>query len=183
MKKIIYLCVLSILTIPFTACSNKNSSENNEEKTLDQKIIENDSRYDASMQRTQDDSIKIIQLANQYLSLLQQNKVDEALSMLQEIDDSANIKPISDSYKSTLKKQLLIYPVLSYQIVDLKIYGARHTDLHYSYEFMQKLANGNLPNTMKGILNPCRIDGNWYLTVNPYSEETQMNTIDNSKYN
>jgi len=183
MKKLFYLCILFAIVVCYTACGNKNKSESNEEMSVVDQIVENDSRYDKFMLRSKDDSTKIVELATQYLNLLKENKIDEAISMLHEIDDSANVKPLSDSFMSTLKKQLNRFPVLSYTIDDFQIFSAQHTDLHYTYEFMHKPEGSDIPNTLKGVLSPCRVNGEWYLTISPDLVDTKMNDIENSKYN
>lgn len=182
MRRLLYLFVLSALTFSFIACGNKDKSNENE-NTLTDQILDSDSRYDKLMLRTKEDSTKIIELATQYLDLLQQNRIDEALSMLYEVDDSAKVTPLSDSFKTNLKKQLKSFPVLSYQIDYFKIFEALNTELRYTYEFVDKPEGSPLPNTMKGVLSPCRIDGKWYLTISPDLVDTERNNIENSKYN
>ena len=131
MRRLLYLFVLSALTFSFIACGNKDKSNENE-NTLTDQILDSDSRYDKLMLRTKEDSTKIIELATQYLDLLQQNRIDEALSMLYEVDDSAKVSPLSDSFKTNLKKQLKSFPVLSYQIDYFKIFEALNTELRYT---------------------------------------------------
>ena len=149
-----------------------------------EEVIKRNSRYDVNMTRTSDDSTTIVKMATQDLDLLKQNKVDEALDLLFEVNESSEMQSLSDSYKTVLKNNLKKFPVLSYSIDDYHLYSDNDVDVRYTYEFMVKPdgAPENLPTTMKGALNPVRINGQWYLTISEFLKDPERDNIENSKY-
>ena len=181
MRKILYLCILSGFVLVFSSCGSKDKEK---DKSVIDEVIQTNSRYDTKMVRTADDSTTIVKLAVQYLDLLKQNKIDKALDMLYELNESSEMEHLSDSYKTILKNNLKKFPVLSYSLDDYHIYSDTDTDIRYTYEFMTKPegAPENLPTTMKGVLSPVRINGNWYLTVSEFLTDPEMNNMENMKY-
>ena len=83
-----------------------------------------------------------------------------------------------------MKNNLKKFPVLSYSIDDYHLYSDNDVDVRYTYEFMTKPegAPENLPTTMKGVLNPVRINGQWYLTISEFLKDPERDNIENSKY-
>ena len=181
MRKFLYLCILSGLILSLSSCKDKKTEK---ETSVMEEIIKSNSRYDVKMTRTADDSTTIVKMATQYLDLLQQNKIDEALDMLYEINESSEMQSLSDTFRAVLKNNLKKFPVLSYSIDDFHLYTDNDVDVRYTYEFMTKPegAPENLPTTMRGVLSPVRINGNWYLTVSEFLKDPEMNNMENSKY-
>lgn len=180
MRKIFYLCILSGLVWVIASCgNNKAQSETN---TIED-IIKDNHRYDTTMVRTPDDSTAILKMAIEYLELLKQNKIDEALDLLYEVDGDI-AKPLSASRKNVLRNNLKKYPVLSYTIDEFRLYSDMDTDVRFTYDFMVKPegAPENLPTTMKGALNPFRVNGNWYLSISELMNDTEMNDMENENY-
>ena len=180
MRKIFYLCILSGLVWVIASCgNNKAQSETN---TIED-IIKDNHRYDTTMVRTPDDSTAILKMATEYLELLKQNKIDEALDLLYEVDGDI-AKPLSASRKNVLRNNLKKYPVLSYTIDEFRLYSDMDTDVRFTYDFMVKPegAPENLPTTMKGALNPFRVNGNWYLSISELMNDTEMNDMENENY-
>ena len=181
MRKFLYLCILSGLILSLSSCKDKKTEK---ETSVMEEIIKSNSRYDVKMTRTADDSTTIVKMATQYLDLLQQNKIDEALDMLYEINESSEMQSLSDTFRAVLKNNLKKFPVLSYSIDDFHLYTDNDVDVRYTYEFMTKPegAPENLPTTMRGVLSPVRINGNWYLTVSEFLKDPEMNNMENMKY-
>jgi hypothetical protein len=181
MRKFLYLCILSGLILSLSSCKDKKTEK---ETSVMEEIIKSNSRYDVKMTRTADDSTTIVKMATQYLDLLQQNKIDEALDMLYEINESSEMQSLSDTFRAVLKNNLKKFPVLSYSIDDFHLYTDNDVDVRYTYEFMTKPEGSpeNLPTTMRGVLSPVRINGNWYLTVSEFLKDPEMNNMENSKY-
>jgi hypothetical protein len=169
------------LILSLSSCKDKKTEK---ETSVMEEIIKRNSRYDVKMTRTADDSTTIVKMATQYLDLLQQNKIDEALDMLYEINESSEMQSLSDTFRAVLKNNLKKFPVLSYSIDDFHLYTDNDVDVRYTYEFMTKPegAPENLPTTMRGVLSPVRINGNWYLTVSEFLKDPEMNNMENSKY-
>lgn len=174
MKKLFYLCIIVAVGFSFVSCMNK--SPKNEEAE------EQDPYYSSSMNRSAADTAAIMQLATQYLDLLKENKIDEAVNMLYEVD-SVELKPLSDAYKNNVINRLKQYPVLSYTIEELRLYTDDDTELRYVYEFMPKPEGAdNLPNTMKGLIGFFRLGETWYMTIPEDKVDPTINDMKNAKY-
>jgi hypothetical protein len=181
MRKVFYLCALSGLILTLASCGNKKTEE--KEKSVLEKIIEENPRYDVDMIRTKTDSTAMVQMATQFLDLLVQQKEAEALELLYEKTESNEVQPLSAARKAALLKTLKAFPVLSFKIDEFRLYSDFDNEVRYTYEFMQKPEGSNVPNTMKGALVPVRLNGTWYLTIPDTVIETEKNMMDNMKYN
>jgi len=173
MKKFIYLCLVISVGFSFYSCSNK--SPKNEEADVDP-------YYNSSMKRTAEDSATIVQLATQYLDLLKENKLEEAVNMLHDVD-SVDVKPLNEERINALMTNLKRFPVLSYTIDELRLFSDDNTELRFTYEFMPKPEGAeNFPNTMKGLLGFFRLGETWYITVPEDKVDPEINDMENSKY-
>lgn len=174
MKKLIYLCLVFALGVFSWSCSNKKS------KT--EEPVEQDPYYSSSMKRTAADTAAIVELTTQYLDLLKENKIDDALNMLHVVD-SVGLEPLSTERKNMLANNLKRFPVLSYTIEEYRLYSDNNTEVRYVYEFMPKLEGAdNMPNTMKGLVGLFRVDGTWHLTVPEDKVDPEINDMKNAKY-
>ena len=178
MKRFFYLCPILALVFFMMACSDNKKTETS---GIDDMIEENP-YYSSSMSRTAEDTTAIIQLATQYLNLVKENKLDEAVNMLYEVD-SINVQPIDADRKDLVLKNLKRFPVLSYEIVDFRLYSDLNSELRYVYEFMPKPEGADIPNTMKGLIGFFRVDNKWYLTIPQEVVDPVINDRENAKYN
>ncbi len=180
MKRIFYLCLISLSFVFAASCSENKQKQ--EEKTSEELLLESDSRYDTEMTRSKADTTAILNLVSQYLDLAKQNKIDEALLMLHSVD-STGVQPVSENQKRVIMNNLKRFPVLSYEIDEIRLFSDDNTEVRFTYEFMKKPeGRENLPNTMKGVLSPVRVDGQWYLTISSGLQDPEINNISNSKY-
>lgn len=174
MKKFFYLCLIVAVGFSLASCGNKNPK--NEE------AVEQDPYYSSSMERSAADTAAIVQLATQYLDLLKENKINEAVDMLHEVD-SVELKPLSNERKNIVINSLKKYPVLSYTIEEIKMFTDDNTELRYVYEFMPKPEGAdNLPNTMKGLIGFFRLGETWYMTVPEDKVDPTINDMKNAEY-
>ena len=181
MRKLLYLCVFSALALSISSCGDKKPQS---QTSTANDILKQNPRYDTAMVRSHDDSAMIVKMANDYLELLKQNKVDEALGLLYQLDDSSHVIPLSDSRKNVLKTNFSKYPVLSYAIDEYHLYSDFDTDVRYTFDFMVKPegAPENLPTSMKGALSPFRVSGTWYLSVSEVLNDPELKDMENKKY-
>ena len=174
MKKLFYLCMIVAVGFSLASCGNKNPK--NEEAE------EQDPYYSSSMDRSAADTAAIVQLATQYLDLLKENKIEEALNMLYVVD-SVRLEPLSKERKDMLAKNLKRFPVLSYTIEEYRLFTDDNTELRYTYEFMPKPKGAeNFPNTMKGLIGFFRLGETWYMTVPEDKVDPTINDMQNAKY-
>lgn len=167
MKKLFKVTVLlAIIAIAFSC----NSNNKKKDKLLIQDV---DPRMDMSMQRTKQDTERVLNMAKQYLDLLKENNIEAALNQLVEFKNNS-VKPLSSKRRSELKNTIEAFPVHSYKIDEVLLYSDSDTDVRYTITFFEKAKNDNRPNTIKCAVHPKRIRGTWYLTVAESSVENNF---------
>lgn len=177
MKRFLYLSLITALVFSIAACTGKKTEAGGVED-----MMEANPHYSSSMTRTAEDTAAIMQLATQYLDLVKENKLDEAVNLLYEAD-STSLQAIDADRKALVLQNLKRFPVLSYDIEDFRLYTDMSTELRYVYEFMPKPEGANIPNTMKGLLGFFRLDNKWYLTIPQEVIDPEINDMQNAKYN
>lgn len=155
---IVSLCVVAFLT----SCKQGNKVEEKEKSSLEQ-YMEDNCRFDTSMQRTSEDSTAVIALATEFLNLLSKNDAASALDMLYDRDDEELI-PLSAERRQQLQQVFRAFPVLSYKIDGFDFFSDDDSQVKYSYHFMES-TDENLPTSTTGVLNLYRREGKWYLSI------------------
>lgn len=123
-----------------------------------------DPRVDVNMVRTKQDTLTLHALAVTYLDLLKQKNFDQALQMLFE-QSGDSLVSLSETGR---KEQAVLYKnfsVVDYKIDGLSLYSESDTELRYTVTLFEKDKNDDRPNTMKFLLTPRRVDGEWKLMV------------------
>lgn len=121
-------------------------------------------RIDQTMEHSNMDEEELTYLATQYLDFLKAKDFESALAMLKSFDGK-NVVPLSEAQKNSLKRVYVAYPVFGYTIDDIVFYSETDTEIRYSIILFEKQYDDDLPNTVKSILTPKRIDGAWNLCV------------------
>lgn len=163
MKKHIYYPGLIALALAMASCG-----ENKQAKVGDaNSYLKIDRRMDFEVERTGKDTVEVMRLAKQYLELLKNSNYNDALAMLVEVDEQCKeVKPLSDNRAKAILKNMQNFPVLSYNIDELRFYSDMDTEVRYTITWYEKESEEDTrPNTIKGAVFPRRIDGNWFLTV------------------
>ena len=163
MKKFLLIIVCG-LTVCLMSCSDKKNG------TEDKIAIPQDPRTDFSMQRTSQDTTKVMDLASQFLETLKNKDIEGALDQLYEVDGQ-NARPLSPEMRGKLRTTLQAFPVESYQIDEIILFSDSDSEVRYTTEMFKVEDGSNLPNTTKGSLHPYRIDNQWYLTIQMQKNE------------
>ena len=175
MKKLIYLCLIIAVGFAVSSCKDK--------KEVKKQVnpIEENPQYDNTMERSAADTTALVQMATQYLDLLKENKIDEAMAMLHDVD-TTGVQPLSEAHRKSVINNLKKFPVLSYQLEEFRLYSDDQTEMRYVYEFMPKPEGSpDLPNTMKGLIGFFRVDGQWYMTIPDLTTDPTINDLQNAK--
>ena len=162
-----FLILFGALTL-FAACSD--SGKKNKQQVQSNEIVV-DPRVDQTMQRTKTDTMAIYHNVNEYLELLKNNQIEEALSKLYEASGDT-VVPISNENRIKVLQTLDAFPVLDYHIDDLLMYSETDTEVRYTIQFYEKAPDDPRPNTLQCVINPRRVGYYWYLTISPYTIET-----------
>lgn len=135
-------------------------------KKDNQLYIPNDPRMDPSMQRTQEDTLAVLDLANKFLTALKEDDLKGALDQLIEVDSNA-VKPMSEARKRELAQGLGVFPVESYTIDELIMFSDSDTEVRYTTKMFPDSVESKIPGTTKGALHAFRINNEWHLTILP----------------
>lgn len=127
---------------------------------------ETDPRIDQTMVRTAQDTLELTSLVDKYLTSIQQGEYDAAVAMISVYNDSTNtLEPPVDSIVGMLKAQYQNFPVLSYTIDEINLYSETDTEVRYTVTMFECAEGEDLPNTMRFMLLPKRVNGLWTLCV------------------
>lgn len=156
MNKFHYFSIALAASLLLSCSGNKQDTQAAEEQ---------DPRVDREMTRTSQDTMQLKQLATQYLDYLKARDFDSALGMIK-LCDNGDIIELPDSAAQSLRVVYNTYPVVDYHIDDIKLYGEEDTEIEYRVVLFEKTdPNDDRPNTMRFILTPKRIAGQWTLCI------------------
>ena len=112
-------------------------------------------------------------LADNCMKLLKEKRIDEALSMLNEYDDTLkSVKPLSKETEQRLHRTFRVFPVLEYNLSYFSMQLEGLNDVKYNIIFAKEdhpEQNGK-PQT-SFMFNPVKLDGTWYLCVKRSDQE------------
>ena len=157
MKYLVKTLFAVVAAVLLFSCGNKNQAPVEAPEEVDP-------REDQTMVRSGVDTMAILHLVNDYLTKLQENKIDSALDMLYEADGDT-VVPLSAKGKSEILETLKSFPVLKYQIKSLNMFSEQDTEVRYIIEYFEKKEDNPMQNTLQCVINPRRVGYYWYLTV------------------
>ncbi len=146
MKKFL-LPLMALSMILFAACKG-------EQKTESQIFQEG---------LTAQDSTTMLQKCDSCMQFLSEGKIDDALNMLVEYDDSLQqVSPLSDETRASYLRKFTLFPVLKYELKYISFNTEGLNDAKYEVQFGPDEAGA--PKTAY-MFNPVKVDGQWYLCV------------------
>ena len=169
MRHILKIAFGLLFIFLLAACSEKKNS------SIDEVIIP-DPRKDMTMVRSSKDTAEIMKLADDFLQSLKNKDVDGALKQLYTVEHNT-AKQLTAERRIKLEKMFSAIPVEDYKIDQVFLYSDSDTEVRYSVEMFKKPQGSKQPNTIKGALFPCRVNGTWFLTIS--EEKVESNFEDN----
>ena len=113
----------------------------------------------------------VLALADGFLGKLQAGQVEEAVNMIYVLYNDV-VYQKSASYTNQLLQRFRSIPVLSFERVYYSFSTEGNNDISYSYVFAP--ATETMPaQTMKLMLNPVYVDGEWYLTFKDVGQSSK----------
>lgn len=159
--------ILRIIAVAFIAtmvwsCSQKANKTTEELAST---------RVDTSMSRTTEDTLELTSLVDEYLMCIKERKYDVAASMISVYNDKTNtLEAPTDSIVNMLKAQYINFPVLSYRIDEMNLYSETDTEVRYTVTMFECNEREQMPNTIRFMLFPKRINGAWALCIEGRTE-------------
>ena len=136
----------------------------------DKRFIPKDPRTDFQMSRSHEDTIMVMDLANQFLTTLKEKDIEGALDQLNEID-STGVHPLSNQRRAQLRGALGALPVEEYSIDQIVLFSENDSEVRYTTQMFKDSIGNQVPGITKGSLHPYRIDNKWYLTIKSEKHE------------
>lgn len=147
MKKYL-LPLMAIALVAFAACTGTDKKTDSQE-------------YQEGL--TAQDSTIMLQKCDSCMQLLSEGRIEDALDMLVEYDDSLQqVSPLSDETRASYKRKFTLFPVIKYDLQYVSFMEAGLNDAKYEVQFGPDEAGA--PKTAF-MFNPVKVDGQWYLCV------------------
>lgn len=147
---------MGLAMVAFMACSDKKNEKG--------EIFIPDARTDFSMNRSHEDTIAVMELANNFLSTLKNKDIESALDQLYEVD-STDVHPLSEKRRNQLRNALGALPVEEYTIDQITLYSETDSEVRYTTQMFKDSIGNALPGKTTGSLHPYRVENKWYLTI------------------
>ncbi|MCR4602010.1 MAG: hypothetical protein K5683_00575 [Prevotella sp.] len=115
------------------------------------------------MEVTNFDSTTVRQLAADFLELVKQERLDEAMNQLY-VYENEKIMPLPDDQREECKFMLGMHHVYDYSVVGVNFFKETDSEVKYKL-YIQDPGKHSNPATINGMIKPIRIDGTWYITL------------------
>ena len=158
-KNIAYLVFAVLLSVTLASC--------HKEKSRYQQIEE----FREGL--TAEDTTQMLKLSDDCMELLKAKKINDALSMLYEYNDSLkSVEPLGAGTKQQYERRFKMFPVLEYQRDYFSFQLQGLNDVKYKVKFaIEEHPEVNGEAITAFMFNPVKIDGTWYLTVKKGDQE------------
>ncbi len=113
---------------------------------------------------TKADTAEVLRLTEEYLNHVKNKEYDEAMVMLNDILNDS-VRELSAKRDSAIRMQQQMFPVLNYELTDMKFINSKRVRITYAIEFFEKDPESDIPNTVKLTFAPQRIAHTWYLEL------------------
>lgn len=152
MKTINVLFVLAIIIMAVSSCTDKQKSPK-------------DQVQEFRSQLTYNDTTAMLQLCDNAMELLKQNKYEEVIASLYIYDDSTkSVNSLSETTANSYRRMFEMFPVLEYEREYYSFLLEGCNDVKYKVTFSILQETGEALNTAY-MFNPVKIDGEWKLCV------------------
>lgn len=151
-----FLFIITVITV--IAVSSCNSRKDNSKAAQVQEFRNH---------LTYNDTLEMLQLCDNAMELLKQQKYDEVIASLYLYDDSKKtISVLSDKVAKSYLRMFEMFPVLEYERVYYSFLLEGCNDVKYSVTFRRSDSDdGNNSPKTAFMFNPVRVDNEWKLCV------------------
>lgn len=153
MKQFSIFSFIIAFLFSFSSCSNKKSQE------------EIRAEFQASL--TNEDSVQVLKICDDYMNLLKAGNIDDALNTLYEYDEEAEaVNPLSDNTYKKYQSMYKMFPVYDFVREYFSFQEEGLNDVKYKVKFVDSTVTEGADDAFISFMfNPVKVDGTWYLTV------------------
>jgi len=160
MKTTKYILASAVLVsiLLFSACGGgkkDSAGAKSPEASLQERVDE----YIGSLTAT--DTTQVVELCSTFLENMKENRFDEAVGGIYEVDSLGQVSPLGEEMKESLRRRTRLFPVVSYSFEKMSFFLPEENTVTYKVAFNQATP----PATMGWGFRPVKIDGKWYLTL------------------
>ena len=160
MKRILYILIGLVL---ICSCGSRVSSTI--EKT------QKDAELNFTSTLTVDDTTAVKNLTETFLSLVMEDKVEDAVSMINVLSYGVVYKP-SDDYFDELVDRFRGMHISSYSLE--KVYFTTEGNNDVCYSTVSHMYGSDQPMNIKITFNPIKVDGKWYLALKDGNQSSKL---------
>lgn len=131
-----------------------------------------DSRNQPQMQLSSNDSTTVRELTNDFLELVKNGQIDEAVSHLYVLDGE-NVYPMPEDQKEECRYSLGAFDIKGYGIKKLTFFKETDSEVEYAL-YLDQPSVDRKPRAINGLIRPVRRDGVWYITLANGSQRSEI---------
>ena len=123
------------------------------------------------------DSTTVQQLTNDFLELVKQERLYEAMNMLY-VYENEELKPLPEDQRKECEFMLGMHQVYGYTIAAINFFKETDSEVKYKL-YIQDPTRYSNPATINGVIRPIRLDGTWYITLASSESESLKKVVEN----
>ena len=161
MNKKYYLLLTAVVALLMAGCKSDKKTNFKFDDQSDQ----------PQMELSSYDSITVRQITNDFLELVKNGQIDEAITHLYVLEGE-EVKPLPDEQKEECRFSLGAFDFKGYAIKQLVFFKETDSEVEYAL-YLDDPVQVRKPRTFNGLIRPVRRDGTWYITLangNQHSE-------------
>lgn len=158
-KAVKYFSNMAVIMLIALASSCGGQNSERQDGSVDDLLKAELEKYLTSLSAA--DTAEVRDLSERFLTSLQENRFDDAVSTLYQLDEAGNLEQVDSATIASLRKRNMIFPVVNYTFDGVKFLSPGNNAVKYVVEFDK----GNPPATTRWAFNPVKCDGKWYLTL------------------
>lgn len=114
---------------------------------------------------TAKDSAEVLHLTGKFLGHLKAENYDSAVAMLYAFEEDTVLAQLSGERASKQKALFKRFHGIRYELTSMQFLKETDNLVNYTITLFDNAPGEHHANTVRGVLNPVRIGGEWYLTA------------------
>ena len=124
------------------------------------------------------DTATVLQLSNDFLELVKNGQIDEAIARLYVLEGD-EVQPLPEKMRENCYATLDAFEIKGYAVNSFTFNSETDTEVRYSL-YLKDPATTSNPPAINGLILPVRRDGTWYITLANAEGEIQQKYRENN---